>query len=94
MANNHESAGTVVLEAAGRRFTESRTVLATCSDFFAAMFATPMADQNAATIPIGEIDSATVFGDFLDVLGGRAVPNRVFYIPKNKLKFMKSQKNV
>jgi hypothetical protein len=86
----HKSAGgtpeTVVLEAAGRRFTESRAMLTTGSDFFAAMFAAPMAEQNADVILIGEIDSASVFGDFLDVLGGRALPNRVFFVHQKKTK--------
>jgi hypothetical protein len=58
------------------RFPVSKALLSAQSDFFAAMFSTPMKERDSDEVEIGEVESAERFADFLAVLAGRVLPNR------------------
>jgi N-dimethylarginine dimethylaminohydrolase len=68
----------VVLVVSGQRFPPvSKALLVARSDFFAAMFSTPMKERDAREVEIGEVESAKLFADFLAVLAGHVLPNRI-----------------
>jgi hypothetical protein len=80
MASTGDALPTVVLIASGVRIPTSKALLVARSDFFAAMFSTPMKERDSDEVEIGEVESAEHFADFLGVLAGRFLPNRIFLL--------------